>query len=194
MNSNQISPFEYVATLVSIILGLGITQILSSFADLLYHYKKVKFYWPHTLWVVFILFLHIQDWFIAYEMKEKAIWRLPELLFILSYPITLFTVAKMLLPTNDKEEQTDMKIYYNSQFPGIFLITSISIVISMLFNVWLLHKSAIEQTHLGVFLALMLYLAIKKNHNELLHKVLAMVVFMATVISVIIEQDVWVIQ
>lgn len=49
---NQISAFEYVSILVSIILGLGITQIISSFTDLLYHYKEIKFYWPHTLWVL----------------------------------------------------------------------------------------------------------------------------------------------
>jgi hypothetical protein len=194
MPVNQISPFEYVSILVSIILGLGITQILSSFADLLYHYKKIKFYWPHTLWVVFILFLLIQDWFITYEMRDKALWRLPELLFILSYPITLFTVAKMLLPTNDKEEQTDMKKFYNSQFPGIFLITSVSIVISILFNIWLLHKPLAGQTHLVVFLAIMLYLVIKKNSNELLHQALAIVVFLAAIVSIIIEKDVWVIQ
>ena len=36
MNNNQISPFEYVSILIYIILGLGITQILSSFSDLLY--------------------------------------------------------------------------------------------------------------------------------------------------------------
>ncbi len=59
ISSNQISPFEYISILVSIILGLGITQILSAFTDLLYNYKKVKFYWPQLLWVLFILFLQI---------------------------------------------------------------------------------------------------------------------------------------
>ena len=109
MLSNQINPFEYVSILVSIILGLGITQILSSFSDLLYHYKTVKFYWPHTTWILFILFLHIQDWFITYQLKDKTVWRLPELLFILLYPVTLFMTAKMLLPTNENEEKANIK-------------------------------------------------------------------------------------
>ena len=104
MNTNQISPFEYVSILVSIILGLGITQILSSFSDLLYNHKKVKFYLPHSIWVIFVLFLHIQDWFVTYQLKDKMIWELPELVFILLYPIMLFMAAKMLIPTNNDEE------------------------------------------------------------------------------------------
>ena len=54
MHPSNINPFEYVSILISIILGLGITQILSAFTDLLYDYKKVKFYWPHLLWIGFL--------------------------------------------------------------------------------------------------------------------------------------------
>ena len=36
---SAISPFEYVTILVSIILGLGITKILSSLAELLYDFR-----------------------------------------------------------------------------------------------------------------------------------------------------------
>ena len=46
---NQISPFEYISILVALIIGLGITQILSAFTDLLYNYKKVKLKYGHKL-------------------------------------------------------------------------------------------------------------------------------------------------
>ncbi len=120
MPSNPVNPFEYVSILVSIILGLGITQLLSAFSDLLYHYQKVKFYWPHTLWVIFILFLHIQDWFIMYQLQTMKVWSLPTMMFILAYPVTLFICAKLLLPTNELEERSDMKKFYFSQFPLFF--------------------------------------------------------------------------
>ncbi len=153
MINNSINPFEYVSILISIILGLGITQILSSFSDLLYHHKKVKFYSPHTLWVLFVLFLHIQDWFVTYQIKDKAAWSLPELVFILLYPITLFVAAKMLLPTNEEEERFDMKVFYFSQFPMIFLLISISILLSILFNIFFLkHPSCSKYPFLYLWL------------------------------------------
>ena len=194
MLSNQISAFEYVSILVSIILGLGITQILSSFSDLLYHYKEIKFYWPHTLWILFILFLNIQDWFITYQLKDKLAWSLPELFFILLYPITLFIAAKMLLPSNESDKGTDMKVYYRSHYPVIFFIIGVSVFISILFNVFLLQKSWLQQVLLLAFFSLIMYISVRKVENELLHKWMAVLVGAASVLSVILEKNVWVIK
>ena len=191
---NQISPFEYVSILVSIILGLGMTQILSSFSDLLYHYKKVKFYWVHSIWLVFVLFLHVQDWFVTYQLKDRTIWHLPELVFVLLYPITLFIAAKMLLPTNDEEEKQDMKKFYNSQFPVIFSIIAISIFLSVLFNLFFLKKDLWQQTPLLLFFVVILSLVRKKTANELIHQALAIVLLAAAVLSVVLEEDVWIIK
>ncbi len=130
MSANAISPFEYASILISIILGLGITQILSSFSDLLYDLKKVKFYFPHLVWIVFVLFLHIQEWFVIYELRNKVLWTLPQLSFVLLYPITLFTTSKMLLPTNYDEERYDLKAFFFSQFPIISKLIGICIILS----------------------------------------------------------------
>jgi hypothetical protein len=192
--SNAISPFEYVSILISIILGLGITQILSSFSDLLYHRKKVKFYWPHSIWILFVLFLHIQDWFVTYQIKGKAAWSLPELFFILLYPITLFIAAKMLLPTNDDEERFDMKLFYFSQFPMISLLISISILLSILFNMFFLKASILEQIPLLLFLAVTATISAKKVQAENIHKLFAITILASFLLSVVLEKNVWVIR
>lgn len=194
MSGNQISAFEYVSILISIILGLGITQILSALTDLFYHFNKVKFYWPHTLWIFFILFLHIQDWFITYQLKLKSEWNLPELSFVLLYPIMLFAVAKMLLPTNESEEKLDMKLFYHNQYPVIFTMVGISIVISVLFNVFLLKKGLAQQISLILFFITLMFVAVKKAEKEMIHQALALGVFIAAVLSVVIEKNVWVIR
>jgi len=193
MLSNQISPFEYVSILVSIILGLGITQILSAFSDLLYNFKKVKFYWPHSIWIIFILFLHIQDWFITYQLKDKPVWHLPELVFILLYPVSLFCVAKMLMPTNENEESFDMKRFYKSQYPLLFNIVSLSIIFSILFNIYFLKKPFMQQIPLMLFLVAMLFLSFKRITNEILHKSVAVTIMLACILSIILEEDIWVI-
>jgi hypothetical protein len=194
MLSNQISPFEYVSILVSIILGLGITQILSSFSDLLFRLKKTKFYWPHTLWILFVLFLHIQDWFIIYQLKDKAVWHLPELFFILLYPISLFCAAKMLLPANDNEERFNMKLFYRSQFPIIFIIIGSSVLISILFNIFFLKKAVLQQGLLILFLLVIIYCSIKKVNHELFHKAIAIAITLASLVSVITEENSWIIK
>ncbi len=54
------TPFEHVSVLISIVLGLGITQKVSGLADIIHQWKSVKLYWPHLLWILFVFFLHIQ--------------------------------------------------------------------------------------------------------------------------------------
>jgi len=191
---NQISAFEYISILVSLILGLGITQILSAFSDLLYDFKKVKFYWPHSIWIFFISFLHIQDWFITWQLRSKLVWNLPELFFVLIYPITLFTAAKILLPNHAKEESEDMKAYYQSQAPLLFILVAISIFTSILFNWFFLEKNIFQQIPLLLFLVVMIGTVWKKVSNETWHKAIAVALLISSILSIILEKDVWVIK
>jgi len=71
----MISSFEYVTVLISIVLGLGITQILTGIARLIQKRDKLIIYWPHLLWILFILFLHVQEWWVMYELKTMMQWR-----------------------------------------------------------------------------------------------------------------------
>lgn len=194
MPPSQISPFEYCTILISIILGLGITQLLSALSELLYHFKKVRFYWPQLCWVVFVLFLHIQDWFITYQLKDKPAWHFGELLFILLYPVALFMVAKLLLPTNDEEESRDMRSFYMSQYPVLFIVMAITIVLAILFNSWLLSERIDQQIHLFVFLIAMLLIALFKIKHPLVHKLTAIAVIAASIISLYTQAENWVIK
>jgi hypothetical protein len=173
---------------------LGITQILSSFSDLLYHYKKVKFYWPHTVWIMFVLFLHIQDWFITYQLKSKMIWNLPELLFILLYPIILYIAAKMLIPANDDQEKFDMKAYYLSHFQIIFSLIGFTILLSILFNMFFLSMVIFQQIPLIIFFVVTIFLSVKRVENELIHKILSIILLASVIFSVILEENFWVIK
>mgnify|MGYP000095946504 CR=1 FL=1 len=190
----SINPFEYSSILVSIILGLGITQLLSAFSELLYNYKKVSFYWPQTGWALFVLFLHIQDWFITYQLRDKPVWHLSELVFVLLYPVSLFIAAKILFPTNTNEESRDMKVYYMSQFPVLFGIMTISILLSVVFNCWLLGESLIAQLPILLFLLVLMYVSLRKIRQSLVHQVIACTICIAAVVSVIIENERWVIK
>jgi hypothetical protein len=192
--ASQISVFEYISILISIILGLVITQILSSFSDLLYDFKRVKFCWPHSIWIFFILFLQIQDWFITDQLKDKAVWQLSELMFLLLYPITLFTTAKMLLPTHEKEERFDMKSYFMSQSQIIFIMLLISIALSILFNVLLLKQNLIEQSVLLIFFTVISYVVLAESKSDRLHKILSATVIIASLIAALFQKEVWVIR
>jgi hypothetical protein len=191
--NNQISAFEYISILVSIILGLGITQILSSLADVLYGRKKEHAYWPHLVWVAFILFLHLQDWFIIYELKDRPSWSFPVLLFILAYPVALFITAKMLFPREQVDASVVMKDYFFSQYPLIFLMVSLCIVLSISFNVTLLGMSWKEQVPLFLFLFSLLAMVLVRPKGETIQKIIASVLLLATIVAILLEKNTWVV-
>lgn len=187
------SAFEYVTVLISIILGLGITQILTGIADLIHKSDRVKIYWPHILWILFVLILHIQEWWVTYELKNYQPWRLPTFLFVMAYPVNLFVLARMLFPYALKGKVIDLKLFYYSHYRKILLIFIISATLSITYNIFIL-EMGIETQILQILLALsFLLIALKKLSQEWIHKSLAIIVFSILVISIIIEWDVWLI-
>src|SRR5688572_24307708 len=92
------SAFEYVIVLISIILGLGITTILTGVAELIKQSKLFILYLPHIIWIVLVFVMHIHEWWFSYELKTEAVWTLPMFLFILLYPINLYILAHLLFP------------------------------------------------------------------------------------------------
>ena len=119
---------------------------------------------------------------------------MPLLIFVISYPVTLFICSKMLLPTNDLEEKTNMKKFYYSQFQIIFIFVSLSIVLSVLFNIFILNRPFYEQTILLLFLTATLFLSIKNNDKEILHKLLAIFILLVSITVLVFENNFWVVK
>lgn len=185
--------FEYVTVLISIILGLGITQILTGIADLIHKSERVTVYWPHIIWVLFVLLLHIQEWWLLYELKIYQPWRLPTFLFIMAYPVNLFVLARLLFPFALKGKFIDLKSFYFNGYRKIFMIFSLSAFMSIAFNLFILNMSLASQILQALLLLSFMSIAIKRIQQEWIHKGLVAVVFSVFLISIVIEWNVWLI-
>ncbi len=78
----MISPFEYVTVLISIILGMGITQIVSGIAQIIHRWEQTKIYWPHLILILLLFVIHIQEWWVTYNLRTYQYWRLPVFLWL----------------------------------------------------------------------------------------------------------------
>jgi hypothetical protein len=191
---NSISAFEYVTILISIILGLGITQILSSLAEILYDYRQVKFFWVHTIWVILILYIHIQEWFVLYELKDYSSWKLPVFLFVLLYPITLYLAAKMLFPVIDKGQMIDLKSFFLINYRPLYLLLLICILLSLIFNTWLLNIDFEKQYFLAILFVTTSVLLFRRKLTIQAHGVFAVILLIFAVASILLEQNNWVVK
>lgn len=182
--------FEYVIVLISIILGLGITQIMTGLADLVHQWSKVKLYWPHLIWVVLVFVLHIQDWWDTYNLQSFQPWRLPTFLFFSLYPVNLFILARILFPFNAPEGTVDLKIFYYANFRKFFVCTMILNVLSIISNIIVRGVEANQFIIVSIFLILGV-VAWRDTQKEYVHKIIAIGLLLAMTLGIVVNWNTW---
>ena len=184
------TPFEFVTVLISIILGLGITQIVSGVADLIHHHDQVKVYWLHVFWLILVFFLHIQEWWQIYELKTFDDWHLPVFLFIILYPIVLFILARILFP-GFSTDKVDIKAFYYNNFRKFFIILIILSLLAISENVFV-HKRGIEEQWIPFLLFISSATIVWRNiRTEWIHQLFVVALVIIMIVSFIVTWDEW---
>lgn len=182
------SPFEYVIVLISIILGLGITTILTGIAEWIKHHRNSTLYFPHAIWIAIVFIMHIHEWWECYTLKSIDVWRLPLFLFIILYPIDLYVLAHLLFP-KQQEESFDSKKFYYDHYPAFFICALIGVVISFIHNLTIenLHpKDQVVQMVLTCVLSAML---ISKTRRPAIHYLVAGLFLITLIAALVLTQD-----
>lgn len=94
------SDFEYISVLLSIILGLGITQLLSGIARLVRDGRRL---WP-AWWVIAIvallLLVHFQVWWVSFEWRFIKSWTFLSYSAFMILPMLLYVMSYLVLPAD----------------------------------------------------------------------------------------------
>ena len=117
--------FEYIAVIVSIILGLGIVRLLGSLDQVF----STDRYWPHAVWVITIFWLHVQNWWAFWDMRTISF-------NIALYIIWIVLVSLMYLCsvalTNRKTDEIPWKEHYYRQKNWFLSVQAATIVAAIL--------------------------------------------------------------
>jgi hypothetical protein len=101
------------------------------------------------------------------------VWRLPEFLFQVLYPISLFILARILFPLQGASQSTDMRMYYLEHYRKFFVMVMILSIVSAVENLYI-HGLGIEGwlVNAAVFATLAILVS-RPNLPERVHAVLA---------------------
>jgi len=165
-------PFEYIVVLTSLILSLGIAQILNGIADMFAAFKKVKFSYAHTVLTVVVFLVYIQDWFYSYFYAQQIQeWDLPNILYILAFPIILFIESRFLFPTGSRSQETDMEAYFFENWRIIYSLFATTITLSIIANIVYSGYTLVEQVPLFIYLGIYLLYIIMNIKDKMLHNI-----------------------
>lgn len=118
--------FSYLSVLLSIILGLGMTQVLTATGRLIRHRDRVRADWLPLLWAALLLLVYVQVWWSMFGLRHYREWTFLPFLTVLAQTGTLYVMAALVLPEEVEESGIDLRAYYERQhrwFFGFFLAT-----------------------------------------------------------------------
>jgi len=118
--------FSYLSVLLSIILGLAITQILKGFRGLALSRGRVVAYWPSLGWAALLLLINVQSWWAMFGMREIRTWTFAMFAIVLLQTIAMYMLAALVLPDFFSERTVDLREHYFAHrrlFFGLFVAT-----------------------------------------------------------------------
>lgn len=133
--------FAYLSVLISIIIGLAITQILQGFRGLMLARSRLRPYWPSIVWAVLLLLISVQVWWAMYDLRWYRDWSFFGFAVVLAETVPLYLLAGLVFPDVAHAADTDLRAHYFGNHRWFFVLAMLLIVTSLL-------KTAVLYGHL----------------------------------------------
>ena len=147
--------FSYLSVLLSIILGLGLTQVLTAAGRLIRHRDRVRVHWLPLVWAAVLLVIYVQVWWSMYGLRLRGSWTFGAFTIVLAQTAALYLMAALALPEHVDEANGDLGVYFDTHHRWFFAVFLATLVISVAKDV-ILDGHLPDQTNLlfhGVFAA-----------------------------------------
>ena len=125
----QIAPYQHVVVVMSIVLGLSVTQLLKGLAQLYRTRNSVRPYWLHTAWVVLLVFFSLVLWWLFWNYRSIEDWSFFRFVLYLSPMIVFYFLTSIVIP-DPSDPVTSYKDYYFSSRAGFFGTFALQIVLA----------------------------------------------------------------
>jgi hypothetical protein len=122
--------FSYLSVLVSVILGLAVTQILKGFRGLVLSRARIKIYWPVIIWAALLLLVCFQNWWSMSGLRHRDNWTFLQFAVVLLNTILIYMVAGLVFP-DFFGEQVDLKENFYAHRGWFFSLAALVIVASL---------------------------------------------------------------
>lgn len=118
--------FSYLAVLLSIVLGLGLTQLLTAAGRIIRQRESIHLHWLPLLWTAILTLIYVQAWWAMYGMRFRREWSFLAFAVVLAQTMTLYLMAAVVLPEQIDDDGADLGAYFDRHhrwFYGLFLLT-----------------------------------------------------------------------
>ena len=118
------SIFEYISVLSSIIIGLGITQLLRGVVQIIHQPDDGKPYLIHLFWIASTFLLSIVWWWFQFVMADLERWSFATYSFVVAYAVTIYLMCAVLIPSQIESYGNYKEFFFAKKnwFFGFFIL------------------------------------------------------------------------
>ncbi len=179
--------FSYLSVLLSIILGLAITEVLKGYRALLLSRSRVVIYAPSLLWSALLLVFAAQFWWASFALVAHQQWSFASFGIILLQTVLLYMMSAIVLPDVPHAGALQLRDHYYREATPFFTISLMMLGASIAKD-WMLNDRLPDATNLG-FHAVFAVISITalSTRRPRVHEVIvgAMVLFVIAYITIL---------
>lgn len=180
--------FEYLSIGVGLILGLGVTMLLTSFLALFIARRNVRFDWIPIVWAFYILVIQIQYYSAMWNLNDKTVWTTLDFSLPLLLASLIFLAAGLVLPSIHREYPPDLGVYFerDGKWAVVALIARGSVaIISNSFVMGVTRGfSVVDGFILAQIVAAIFFLCSKKRKFKVTFTLLYGLILMRTILTI----------
>ncbi len=178
--------FPHIRIIMGMVIGLGVTRLLSGVARIVQHPKQYQLYPVHLAWVASVLLMLVHFWWWEFGLYQIENWTFGKYLFLIVYAISLFLLCALLFPDSMQDYRSYEDYFYSRRgwFFGLLAATYLLDVIDTLL------KGAAHFAHFGheylfrtpVFVALCVVAILVRNRYFHLFFIVATLIYQVSFI------------
>ena len=179
--------FEFLMVLVSVVIGLGLTEILSGGANLLRERDSVTFYWIHVLFQFGVFFALLQQWWESWDWVGLQEISFVAVLTLLASPVFLFLIAHLLFPSPVKD--ADLESYYYRQAPLLWGLVLAGTFVGTFIRPWAWGHQVFHVANLSGIPTVLICVALMSTKKPRVHSILAPLIIILVILDTLLARS-----
>lgn len=173
--------FEFLMILLSVIIGLALTELLTGVASLLRVRETIHFYWVHIGFQLGIFFALLQQWWESWDLARVEEISFGEVLLLIVPSLVLFLIAHMLFPRPATD--ANLEDYYFKQSPIIWGLVVFGTVEGTFIMPLVEQEPIFQASNISGPLTVVLCVALAMSKNRIVHAIIAPIVLALVVLD-----------
>jgi hypothetical protein len=120
--------FEYLAVLISIILGLGITHLLAGVGQTIHRRDECRLDAVHATWTAVTFSIIVLNWWVFFQSRTVSNWSFGVFLVVIVWAVQYYLMSVVLYPPDMAEGEGYGEVFERNRrwFLGLFCTSALT--------------------------------------------------------------------